>query len=86
MARYEFQLHEGSEAFGGYILPILDLHERPLVPARLVQPDAEGVTRVFKRGEIFDVHERREAHLHEFVRSCRDFRVVNSGNHPELYT
>jgi hypothetical protein len=64
--RFQFHPHDSSDAVG-YAPPLLDLHGRPLIPARLVPVDHEalkrephprqakaGAVRIFKPGEIFD--------------------------------
>jgi hypothetical protein len=67
--RFQFHGHDASDAVG-YVPPVLDLHGRPLIPARLVPVGHEalnhnphprqakaGVARIFKSGEIFDANE-----------------------------
>jgi hypothetical protein len=97
--RFQFHPHEASDAVG-YVPPLLDLHGRPLIPARLVPVDHEalkgkphprqgGVARIFKPGEIFDVnendHERGGYHLSQFCRAHHDFVVVNRSAHPHVF-
>lgn len=69
----------------GLVPPICDLHDRWLVPPTLARPDAPGVVKVLKPGDFIDLHEVRDKHWCDFLRSHRDFKVVNAGNHPELH-
>lgn len=67
----------------GYLGPIVDLHDRWLVPPRLTSPDAPDVALVIKPGDFIDLHEIRDRHALEFMRAHRDFRMVNASHHPE---
>jgi hypothetical protein len=69
----------------GVLPAIVDLHDRWLCGPRLAPPSTPGVVMVLTPGQFLDLHEQRDRHLLEFLRSHRDFQVVNSARHPELY-
>jgi hypothetical protein len=81
MAKLQYVAH-GKEAVG-YIGPIVDLHDRWLVPPRLVSPDAPDVERVLKPGDFIDLDERLpgDRHFLEWAGSHRDFVVVNANRY-----
>lgn len=72
---FVYQSNDGRGAVG-YAPPVLDMHGRPLVPARLVAPDAPEAEQSFKPGDPFHVDETAEPELLDFVRSHKSFRLV----------
>jgi hypothetical protein len=67
----------------GVAAPILDLHERPLVPCRYVPPDHPDCCMVLKPGQILDLHEIRDRHWLDWMRVNPDFLQVNASPHPD---
>jgi hypothetical protein len=81
MAKLQYLPHGNEPA--GYVPPIVDLHDRWLVPPRLAPPDAPEAAMVLQPGQFIDLHEIRDRHFLEWARSHHDFKVVNSSPHPE---
>jgi hypothetical protein len=76
--------HNGTIA-SGWQPPGLDLHGRPLYPAQLVPQDDPRSRFTFIAGKAFDINERKDPFLAEFVRTCREFQIVNRNRHPDAW-
>lgn len=75
----------GDNEVRGVAAPVLDLHERWLIPPRFVQPDDPACCMVLRPGQFIDLHEIRDRHWVEFMRSHPDFVVVNRSRHPDQF-
>src|SRR5258707_9896630 len=61
----------------GYLHPILDLHERPMVSARLTAAfDDPNVAMVIQPEQYILLDEVRDRHALEYMRSHRDFVLL----------
>ena len=63
--------------------PIVDLHDRWLVGPRYVEVTDPNCAMVLTPGQFLDLHEIRDRHFIEWMRSNPDFKIVNSSRHPE---
>ena len=70
--KFAFRPHDGIEKVG-YVPPILDRHDRPLVSAQLVAADDPEAKRMFAAGEVFDVDESSSRILLNLSGATRTF-------------
>jgi hypothetical protein len=81
MAVLQFVPHDGQ--VHGYAGPVVDLHDRWLVPPRYVPVDHEDCQMVLRPGELITCHERRDQHFLQWARVNPDFKIMNAAPHPE---
>lgn len=61
----------------------MDLHDRWLVGPHYVPLNDPDCCMTLTPGQFLDLHEVRDRHWIEWMRSSPDFKVVNSAQHPE---
>jgi hypothetical protein len=69
----------------GVAAPVVDAHDRWLIPPRFVPADDPQAAMVVTHGQYLDLHEIRDRHWLEWMRSHPDFMVVNRSRHPDQY-